>query len=141
MGFFSWLSGQPKEQSIADMLEESEPETVASEPSKDEVLSQLATLDADQVKQVAAAAERVGAGTYTASGQATIVRYESLGKVGAMARLKVHLYVEAAGDAWETDYDLVCSDRVKAMILPGATFPAVYDPSNRQDVDIRVPPA
>jgi hypothetical protein len=137
MGFLSWLSGQPKEQSIADMLEEPSAETTASEPSKDGVLAQLATLDADEVKLVAAVEERA----YTGSGQATVVRYESLGPVGAMTRLKVRLYVEADGDAWETDYDLVCSDRVKAMILPGATFPAVYDPSNRQDVDIRVPPA
>ena len=141
MGFFSWLSGQPKEQSIADMLEEPAAEATAAEPSNDVVLAQLATLDAGRLKQVAAAAERAGAGTHTGSGQATVVRCESLGPVGAMTHLKVRLYVEAGGDAWETDYDLVCSDRVKAMILPGATFPAVYDPSNRQDVDIRVPAA
>ena len=141
MGFFSWLSGQPKEQSVADMLEEPAAEATASEPSKNDVLAELAKLDPDEVKQVSAAEERAAAAKYTGSGQATVVRYESLGPVGTLTRLNVRLYVEAPGEAWQTDYDLVCSDRVRAMIEPGATFDAVYDPSNREDVDIRVPPA
>jgi hypothetical protein len=140
MGFFSWLSGTPKEQNIAAMLDEAEPEAAARQPSKDELVAELATLDEHQLKRVEATEERAGASTYTASGQATVVRSEDLGRVGTATRLKVRLYVEAGGDGWQTDFDVVCSDRVKAMIQPGATFPAVYDPRNRQDVDIRVPP-
>jgi hypothetical protein len=126
------------------MLGESEVDTESpsqtSQPSKEQLLAQLSSLDLDQAKQVEAAERRAGAGKYTASAKATVVRYQTLAPVGALTHLNVHLYVEAQGDGWETDYDLVCSDRVKAMIEPGASFDAVYDPSNRTDVDIRVPP-
>src|SRR5207302_1958757 len=40
LGFFSWRSGQPREHSVADMLEEPAAEATASEPSKNDVLAE-----------------------------------------------------------------------------------------------------